>query len=132
MLKIKTKIGHSATHGTGLFADQFIPKGTITWQYDPEFDMGFTEKAVSKLPPLRRDYILHYAYLDKDLNKLILCADNQKYINHSFKNINIQSTPRKDVASRDISEGEELLCNYKDFDDTYFQRLGIDENTLIG
>ncbi len=51
MLKIKTKIGPSGVHGTGLFADQFVSKGTVTWQYIPEFDIGFTEKTVSKLPP---------------------------------------------------------------------------------
>lgn len=129
MLRVKTFIKRSDVHGTGLFAAQFIPKGTTTWQYDPEFDVSFTQEQVNALPDLQKSYILYYAYLDKDLNKLVLCADNQRYINHS-KNTNIESTVREDVASRDINEGEELLCNYNQFDDTYFRRMNINEDEL--
>lgn len=130
MLKAKTFIKRSEVHGTGLFAAEFIPKGTVTWQYDPEFDVGFTQEQIDALPELQRNYMLYYAYLDKDLNKLILCADNQRYINHSSKDTNITSTPRQDIANRDIQEGEELLCNYNLFDDTYFNRMNINENEL--
>jgi SET domain-containing protein len=129
MLKIKNFIKRSEVHGTGLFAGEFIPKGTVTWDYDPEFDVAFTQEEVDTLPQLQRSYILYYAYLDKDINKLVLCADNQRYINHS-KNTNINSTPRQDVAGRDIQEGEELLCNYNQFDDTYFTRMNIKEEEL--
>lgn len=129
MILVKTKIGQSDIHGTGLFADEFIPKGTVTWEWDPTFDVAFDQETVDSLPPLQKAYILYYAYLDKELNKLILCADNQRYINHS-KNTNIDSTPRRDVANRDIQPGEEFLCDYNLFDNTYFKRIGLDENTL--
>ncbi len=131
MLKVKTKIGPSGIHGTGLFADEFIPKGTITWEWNPDFDIAFEENALNSLSKLMKDYILYYAYFDKDIKKLVLCADNQRYINHS-KSTNIDSTPKKDTASRDIQIGEELLCNYNLFDDTYFKRMGINETTLNG
>ncbi len=129
MLLIKTKIGPSKIHGMGLFADEFIPKGAITWEWNSVFDISFKQELVNSLPELMRNYILYYAYFDKDINKLVLCADNQRYINHS-KNINIDSTTRRDIANRDIHPGEELLCNYNLFDDTYFKRLGINESTL--
>ncbi len=129
MLKVKTKIGQSKIHGTGLFADELIPKGTTTWEWIPEFDVAFNKEDVESLPELMKNYILYYAYVDKDIDKLVLCADNQRYINHS-KNTNIDSTPRRDVANRDIQPGEELLCNYNLFDNTYFKRLNIDEADL--
>lgn len=129
MLLIKTKIGASSVHGTGLFAEQFIPKGTITWEWNPEFDISFDQSLVETLPELQKNYVLYYAYLDQELGKLVLCADNQRFINHS-KNTNIDSTPRRDVANRDIQIGEELLCDYNLFDNTYFNRIGLDESNL--
>ncbi|MCC7436692.1 SET domain-containing protein [Candidatus Nomurabacteria bacterium] len=129
MLKIKNFTGRSGVHGTGLFAGEFIPKGTVTWSYDPKFDISFTQEEVDLLPEIQKNYILYYAYLDKDINKLVLCADNQRYINHS-KNTNIESTPRQDIASRDIQEGEELLCDYNKFDNTYFSRMNLIEEEL--
>lgn len=129
MLKVKTKIGPSNTHGTGLFADQFIPKGTTTWEWDPTMDISLDVDFVESLPSIQKEYLLYYMYLDQEINKLILCSDNQRYINHS-KNINIDSTPRRDVANRDIQPGEEFLCDYNLFDNTYFKRIGLDETTL--
>ncbi len=129
MLLVKTKIGKSDIHGTGLFADEFIPKGTVTWEWNPLIDIAFDKSVVESLPDIQKDYLLYYAYLDKDLNKLVLCSDNQRYINHS-KKTNVDSTPRKDVANKDIFPGDELLCDDKLFDNTYFQRLNIDEEKL--
>ena len=43
MLYVKTKIGQSKIHGMGLFADQFIKKGTIIWKFTPGFDLKFTK-----------------------------------------------------------------------------------------
>lgn len=131
MLKVKTKIGKSGVHGTGLFADEFISKGSVTWQYDPEFDTGFSLEALESLPQLSKDYLIYYCYIDKILNKYILCADNQRFINHSKTKENISSTPRMDIAMRDIQIGEEFFCDYNKFDDTYFNRMGIPQHKLI-
>ena len=132
MLQVKTKIKKSRIHGTGLFADQFIPKGATTWEYDRDIDPEFTLKTVKSLPQKSRDFLLYYTYLDKKLNKLVLCSDNQKYINHTRnkKLENISATTRKDVAARDIKSGEEMLCDYNKFDDSYFKRMKIDPKKL--
>lgn len=132
MLRVKTKIGKSKISGFGLFADQFIPKGTVTWEYDTTFDPAFSKKQIDKLPEVDKDYLIKYAYLDKNLNKFVLCSDNQRYINHSEdKNKrNIKSTITKDVAIKDIKKGEELLCDYRGFDSDYFKRLGIPKKEL--
>lgn len=130
MLKVRTKIGESSVHGIGLFADEFIAKGTITWEYHPEFDIAISQEALDELPVVTKDYMLYYCYIDKLLNKYILCADHQRFINHSSSRENILSTPRMDVAHRDIQPGEEFFCDYNKFDDTYFTRIGLSPEEL--
>lgn len=39
MLLIKTKLDLSKIHGVGLFADEFIAKGTKIWEYRPNFGL---------------------------------------------------------------------------------------------
>ncbi len=130
MLLIKTKIGPSSVHGIGLFAAEFVPKGTKTWQYEPLFDTAFTEAEIAMLPPCARHTFYQYAYFDADLNKFVLCFDDLRFINHTSEDANILSTTRFDVAARDIMEGEELFCNYNHFEEGYFKRRGIDESTF--
>jgi uncharacterized protein len=125
MLLISTQIGLSPIHGIGLFADQFIPEGTVTWQYHPDFDASYTEDDFLKMPQAAKIQFLKYAYYDKELNLYILCSDDQRFINHSSESPNILSTPQQDVTARDILPGEELLCDYNCYDDTYFIRVGM-------
>lgn len=132
MLLIKTKIGPSGTHGIGLFANQVIPKGTKTWEYTNWFDISYSEDQLLKMSESAREQVLWYAYFDKQDKKYILCSDDQRFINHSKdpKKINIESTPNFDIALKDIQVGEELLCDYNKFDDTYFDRIGLDQEKL--
>ena len=132
MLRVKTKIRPSDTHGTGLFSDEFIPQGTVTWQRDAELDIAIPKEVLNAEPQIIRDFLLYYCYLDQTLDKYILCGDNQRYINHiQDKNKeNILSTPNQDVAARDIQPGEEFLCDYNKFDNTYFERMGIQPHQL--
>lgn len=132
MITVKTRVGPSKIHGIGLFADQFIPKGTITFQYTEEFDLSFTKEEIEKMPKITQDYLMFYSYFDKKRNKYILCSDNQRFINHTgdLKRMNIKATPDQDTARVDIQPGEELLCNYNDFDDTYFERMGLTHKKL--
>lgn len=125
MLLVRTQIGPSKVHGIGLFAAQFIAKGTVTWQYHPDFDSTYSENDVWRMPDAAKDLFLKYAYYDKDLGLYVLCADDQRFINHESDCPNIISTPRQDVAARDILAGEELLCDYNCYDDTYFVRTGM-------
>ncbi len=132
MLQVKTKLKPSSVHGIGLFADEFIPKGTVTWKYEAGYDVAFTQEQIDALPQVQRDFMHFFTYLDKDLNKFILCSDNQRHINHakSGELENIHSTPNEDVADRDIQEGEELLCDYNKFDSEYFDRMNLKHEEL--
>lgn len=131
MIRVKTKIGQSNIHGVGLFAAQFIPKGTVTWEYSPKFDSSFTEADLALMSESAKEQFLWYAYFDKELDKYVLCFDDQRFINHSEKNFNIISTPHQDIAGRNIEIGEELCCNYNLFDDTYWNLHNVDQSNLV-
>ncbi|MDO8594964.1 MAG: SET domain-containing protein [bacterium] len=124
MLRVKTKLAVSDRNGIGLFADESIPSGTVTWQYDPEFDVSFAEDAIARVPEHVREQFLKYSYFDHDLKKYVLCSDDQRFINHS-DTPNILSTPRKDVAARDIKRGEEITCDYTHYEHDWFQRRNL-------
>ncbi len=132
MLKVKVKIGVSSVHGTGLFADQFIPKETITWCYEQNLDKNITKEEMEALPELSRQFFLYYTYFDEKRGHYVLPIDHLRFINHSSikEKLNIASTPDEDVASRDIQIGEELLCDYNKFDDTYFERIGLKDKEI--
>jgi SET domain-containing protein len=131
MLLVKTKLGVSSVHGIGLFAAQFIPKGTATWEYHPEFDTSYSSEDIARMFPAPRQQVFKYSYFDKELGRYVLCFDDMRFINHSADAPNISATLRRDVAARDIQEGEELLCDYNCFDDEYFARLGIHKSELL-
>ncbi len=62
MLLIKTyldtrKILHA---GIGLFAGEFIPKGTIVWKFDEGIDMLFTDEEFSNAPETKKEQIIKY------------------------------------------------------------------------
>ncbi len=122
MLMVKTKIKESGTHGIGLFADQFIPKGTVTWRFMPTLDLIVSEDVLLQLSEPARKQFLNYCYVDKFTKHFILCFDDERFINHSAENFNIiqirsdNEIEGLEIAARDIEEGEELLCNYADFD----------------
>lgn len=126
MLLVKTKLGISSIHGIGLFAAQFIPKDTVTWEYSPDFDTSYEEVDIERMSTSAKEQFLKYAYFDKLLCRYVLCFDDWRFINHCSQSPNILSTLRRDVAARDIYEGEELVCDYKCiYDDTYFRRRGF-------
>lgn len=133
MLLVKTRIGVSSTHGIGLFANEFISKGTVTWQYHPGFDFSYTEEEIKKLPETPQKALLHYSYFDSEIKKFVIPIDDLRFINHSVERekINISSEPHADVASRDIQIGEELFCNYNMFDEAYFKRVGVKAEDII-
>lgn len=113
MLLVKTKLGLSNIHGIGLFADEFIPKGTIIFKED-KYTRIITAEEYQSLSPLHRDFIDTYAYYNNGVYKCSL--DNDRFMNHS-------DTPNtvdyEDItkADRDIQKGEEITCNYNNICD---------------
>ncbi|MDP3763021.1 MAG: SET domain-containing protein [bacterium] len=126
MILVKTKIGPSKIQGIGLFAQQFIPKGTLVQKFMPGFDLIIPESEIPKLSEPAREQFLKYAYKNKD-GQYILCFDDTRFLNHSDNPNLISNDPTEeiDIAARDIQKGEELTVNYKEFDADFDYKMSI-------
>src|SRR3712207_9305077 len=81
MLLVRTRLGPSPIHGIGLFAAEFIPKGTIIWEYRAGFDLRLTEEDLRRLAPPALEQVLEYSYVEG--GHYILCADDARFFNHA-------------------------------------------------
>lgn len=128
MLLVKTKIGQSKIHGMGLFSDEFIAKGTPVWKFKENFDIQINPKDIDNLSEPAKQQFLNYGYQNPSNGNYILCFDDARFFNH-HDNPNCVDLPDKPdgitltVASRNILPGEELTCNYKNFDAAYGFKL---------
>lgn len=96
--------------GLGVFATEFIPKGTITWVQD-KLDIVKTPEQVEELGEEYQSIIEKYAFRNNK-GEFILCWDHSRFVNHSF-NSNCLTTPYNlEIAVRDIYPGEELTDDY--------------------
>lgn len=125
MLLVKTKLGISSVHGIGLFADEFIPKGTLVQKFVPGFDLVIDPGQVHKLTHHAKEQFLTYAYKDKRNGMYILCADNTRFLNHSNTPNLTSDDPADeiDIAARDIQKGEELTVDYRTFDGDFAYKM---------
>jgi SET domain-containing protein len=112
MLRVKTKTKKSNIHGIGLFADQYIKKGTLIWEFVEGFDMKFTEEEFEKLPRPTRDYIRNcYGWKNPETGLIYLSGDEDRYVNHSYRPNMVNER-----AAKNIKKGEELTEDYFEFD----------------
>lgn len=120
MLLIKTKLGPSAISGIGLYADEYISKGTVIWRFEGKVDVKLCNPVYQSL---KKQY--NFETLDKYIYKsrvsgcYILCSDDARFINHSGTP-NTLDTPEGEegltIAISDIQPGEEITSNYESFD----------------
>lgn len=130
MLLIRTVLKESTIPGIGLglFADEFIKKGTVTWRFCPNFDQSLEADDMLRLSAEAREQFYTYTYKSIVSGRYILCGDNERFINHS-DNPNITEGEREgnyerfSIANRDIEKGEELFCNYYEFDENANKKL---------
>jgi hypothetical protein len=130
MLIVKTRLNLSKISGIGLYADEFIPKGTIIWKFTDCLDLSFNEAQYQEYKKKHNFYRLdHYVYKSKISGNYILCTDDARFINHSYHPNTIDTMNDVEgltIASRDIYEGEEITSNYEAFDadfNTYKHQL---------
>ena len=86
--------------------------------------MAFAPGTVETLPEHVREFFSRYGYVDRNLNRLILCFDDARFVNHSATpNIatDYACDPHGlDIALRDIAEDEELTMDYAGFENSRF------------
>ena len=120
MMLVRAHAALSAIEGLGVFAGEFIPKGTKLWALDPKFDLIITPAEYEALSVHMQDFVDCYSYPHLERPGLIvLDCDHGKFMNHS-------DTPNTDFtvfdvgyALADIAEGEEITCSYFEFDPTF-------------
>ncbi|MFX1378732.1 MAG: SET domain-containing protein [Promethearchaeota archaeon] len=121
-----TEVKASDIHGLGLFAKKFIAKGTIWWHARPQDVLVITKKQFTILDSSYKTAIMNnfmenlltYSYYERDLDALVYCLDNSRYVNHSF---NANSGASEDengfcaVTIKDIQQGEEITEDYSKY-----------------
>jgi uncharacterized protein len=113
MLQVKTYLDKSPIHGIGVFAAQEIQEGNLVWMFEPRIDKVLDINDLSEnLTLIERQFIETYAYFDKQLNKYVLSADNDRFTNHSNDPNTFPLSTSEVVACRDIHVGEEITINY--------------------
>ena len=96
--------------GYGVVATELIPAGTITWALD-DLDREFTPVKLKKMDPLYQNILETYCYRNNKGN-FVLCWDNGRFVNHSFKSNCLSTAYDFEIAIRDIHPGEELTDDY--------------------
>lgn len=112
MTIVKTYLKETESKGIGLFSGQFIPKGTLWWIETPYFDKIITNDEYFAANELEREFYDKYMYVKPD-GIMYVCVDNARFINHS-NNPNTVNSGNDCITSRDINEGEELTCDYRE------------------
>lgn len=115
MLMVNASAGRSRIHGKGLIARELIPEGTIVWILRPGFDVELTKQQFEELAPNSREQVARYVYTDVVSGNYILCSDDAKYMNHS-DTPNTRTEGHQTVATNQIEPGQEITCNYYEFD----------------
>ena len=104
MLFVKTRLGISAIEGMGVFAEEFIPKGTTTWKFVAGLDQLLSHEVVSAIAEPMRSTLLRYSYLDKKTGLYIYCLDNARFVNHSDTANTQGKYEENDLFGRDIAD----------------------------
>lgn len=137
MMLIETRVRSSVIHGLGLFAVEFIPRGTPVWKFEPGFDHDFSPAQFAALPPLAQQHTRWFCFVSQADGHVILSGDHACFINHSLSpNTGARTSaaaPVVTVALRDIAAGEEITCNYFDYDADTPWKLGlVPKNAPLG
>ena len=103
--------------GLGIFAIDFIPSGTLVWNFAPpglefnETDHGKLKKFIKSLNKEEKYYFITHAYIFHQAIRLANAASD--YMNHNTSaNLDTSSDLDTSIANRDIYPGEELFENY--------------------
>ena len=117
MLLVKTYVGPSSIEGVGVFAAEDIKKGQAIYRFDPLFDKLVPKSLIETGPDHLAQFVKRYGYpYNLDPTMFVIDLDHGRYMNHS----NLPNTDFTGVtdgyAIRDIAAGEEITCNYNEFE----------------
>jgi SET domain-containing protein len=120
MMLVRTYLSTSKIEGVGIFAAEPAKAGDIIWRLEPEFDVLLTREQIAAWPAHMDNFLEHYCYPHLHQSGVwVLEVDNGRFMNHSiFPNTDF-SAFYYGKAIRDIAVGEEITCNYYEFDSDF-------------
>lgn len=128
MLTVKTYLAPSSIHGLGLFAAEPVPAGAVVWMFHPGADQVLSPETLYALPAAARAALEAYCYRAAP-GAFVLCSDDARFMNHSDSPNTATGEGDTEhgatVAARDIAPGEELTCDYREFDLDWAEKLGV-------
>ncbi len=117
MLLVKTFVGPSPIEGVGVFAAEDIKKGQLIYRFDPLFDKLVPRSLIDTGPEHLASFVKRYGYpYNLDPTMFVIDLDHGRYMNHdSLPNTDFTGVT-DGYAIRDIKAGEEITCNYNEFE----------------
>ena len=119
MMMVRSYLAASSIEGLGVHAVEAIRKGQLVWRFEPEFDTSFFLEDVARTPRHFQEFIERYTYPHPtDRDRVVLDCDEGRFMNHSEDPSIDMSDPLRGIARRDIAAGEEITCDYRQFEVT--------------
>jgi len=120
MMLVTTYVAPSPIEGVGVFAAEDIEAGARIWELAAGLDRLIRRDEVATLPPPLQAFVERYSYpYPHDPEQLIVELDNGRFMNHSEHPNTRFDDPDAGYALRAIRAGEELTCNYAEFDPSF-------------
>jgi hypothetical protein len=115
-------IKKTGKYGKGVFATQFVPKGTIVSCLCRKCGT-YSKEELAKLSKKKLDFVMEHEELLKSGLVTKSCDKRQWYRNHSCDSNVLGYKSDSDIAVKDIDKGEEATEDYRTFyGKSYFKR----------
>lgn len=125
MMVVPNYVGPSAIEGVGVFAAEPIAAGSVVWRLEENLDLMLADRDLQRLPPLQREFLERYGYPHMTREGItVLEFDNGRFMNHAEAPNTDFTDPDTGWAIRDIAAGEEITCNYREFDPSFVMQPG--------
>ncbi|MDH5765338.1 MAG: SET domain-containing protein [Gammaproteobacteria bacterium] len=111
MIHPKTELRFvNAEIGYGVFATEFIPRGTILYVKD-DLEIEITMARFRKMDKTHQDIVEKFSYID-ERGVRIISWDHAKYVNHRCDCNSMSTGYGFEIAIRDIQQDEEITDEY--------------------
>lgn len=120
MMLVKCYAAPSDIHGLGVFAAQHIARGEVVWQLRAGFDLVISAEEVSTWPEHIQHFAAVYGYPHLEIpGHVVIDMDEGRFMNHTLSPNTDFTQFDRGIAIADIAPGEEITCNYFEFDPTF-------------
>ena len=85
MLTVSSYVAPSAIDGLGVFAGEYIERGSLMWSLNPKFDIFISREEIEGYAPHMQDFIARYSYPHLEMPGVVMVdSDNGRFMNHSL------------------------------------------------